>query len=88
MSVFVGWCYFMSHGYLPARTFWLLCQRGELPCGFARPAGWGDIVIAVLAVAVVGAMRTEFAKTTFAYLEHDLDSSTSFLLSSARSGLA
>jgi hypothetical protein len=42
--------------------FLLLCQRGQLPCGFARTAGWGDIVVAVLAVAVVGAMRTEFAK--------------------------
>jgi hypothetical protein len=42
--------------------FLLLCQRGQLPCGFARTAGWSDIVIAILAVAVVGAMRTEFAK--------------------------
>jgi hypothetical protein len=42
--------------------FLLLCQRDQLPCGFARTAGWGDIVIAILAVAVVGAMRTEFAK--------------------------
>jgi hypothetical protein len=42
--------------------FLLLCQRGQLPCGFARTAGWGDIVIAILAVTVVGAMRTEFAK--------------------------
>ena len=42
--------------------FLLLCQRGQLPCGFARTAGWGDIVIAILAVAVVGAMRTGFAK--------------------------
>ena len=42
--------------------FLLLCQRGQLPCGFARTAGWGDIAIAILAVAVVGAMRTEFAK--------------------------
>jgi len=42
--------------------FLLLCQRGQVPCGFARTAGWGDIVIAVLAMAVVGAMHTEFAK--------------------------
>ena len=42
--------------------FVLLCQRGQLPCGFARPAGWGDIVVAVLAVAVLGAMRTQLAK--------------------------
>jgi hypothetical protein len=42
--------------------FLLLCQRGQLPCGFARTAGWGDIGVAVLAVAVVGAMRTEFVK--------------------------
>lgn len=43
--------------------FLLLCQRGELPCGFAGPAGWGDIIVAVLALVVVVAMRTRFAKT-------------------------
>jgi hypothetical protein len=43
--------------------FLVLCQRSQLPCAFARPAGWGDIVVAVLALAVVGAMRTQFAKT-------------------------
>jgi hypothetical protein len=43
--------------------FLVLCQGGKLPCSFARPAGWGDIVVAVLALAVVGAVRTEFAKT-------------------------
>ena len=40
----------------------MLCQRGQLPCAFATPAGWGDIVIAILALAVVGAIRTGFAK--------------------------
>jgi hypothetical protein len=43
--------------------FLVLCQRGQLPCAFARPAGWGDIVVAVLALPVVGARRIEFAKT-------------------------
>ena len=43
--------------------FLVLCQRGQLPCGFARTAGWGDIIVGVLALAVVGAVRTEFAKT-------------------------
>jgi hypothetical protein len=43
--------------------FLLLCQRGQLPCGFARPAGWGDIVVAMLALAVVSAMHTQLAKT-------------------------
>src|SRR6266478_484830 len=43
--------------------FLVLCQRGQLPCAFATPAGWGDIGIGVLAVAVVSAMRpTQFAK--------------------------
>ncbi len=42
--------------------FLVLCQRSQLPCAFARPAGWGDIVIGVLA-AVVSAMPTQFAKT-------------------------
>jgi hypothetical protein len=45
--------------------FLVLCQRGQLPCAFAKPAGWGDIIVAVLALAVVAAMRTEFAKTVF-----------------------
>src|SRR6266480_1001106 len=43
--------------------FLVLCQCGQLPCAFARSAGWGDIVVAVLALAVVSAMRTQFAKT-------------------------
>jgi hypothetical protein len=42
--------------------FLALCQRGQLPCGFARPAGCGDIVVGLLALAVLGAMRTEFAR--------------------------
>jgi hypothetical protein len=43
--------------------FLVLCQRGELPCVFATRAGWGDIFVAVLALAVVAATRTRFAKT-------------------------
>jgi hypothetical protein len=43
--------------------FLVLCQRGQLPCGFAGPAGWGDIFVGLVALAVVGAMRDKFAKT-------------------------
>jgi hypothetical protein len=43
--------------------FLVLCQRRVLPCAFATPAGWGDIVIGVLAVALVGSMHIQFAKT-------------------------
>lgn len=42
--------------------FLVLCQRGQLPCGFATPAGWGDIIVAVFALAVIAAKRTEFAR--------------------------
>jgi hypothetical protein len=42
--------------------FLVLCHRSQLPCAFARPAGWGDIAVAVLALAVVSAMRAEFGK--------------------------
>jgi hypothetical protein len=41
----------------------VLCQSGQLSCGFAKPAGWGDMIVAILALAVVGAMRAQFAKT-------------------------
>jgi hypothetical protein len=43
--------------------FLVLCQRGQLPCGFARSAGWGDIAVATLALPVLGATRTQFTKT-------------------------
>jgi hypothetical protein len=43
--------------------FVMLCKRGQLPCAFAQPAGWGDMMVAVLALAIVGAMRNRFAKT-------------------------
>jgi hypothetical protein len=42
--------------------FLVLCRRGELPCAFAFPAGWGDIAVAVFAMAVVAVMRFQFAK--------------------------
>lgn len=33
--------------------FFFLCRRGELPFAFAAPAGWGDILVAVLAVLLL-----------------------------------
>lgn len=42
--------------------FLVLCRLGQLPCAFARPAGWGDIIVAILALAAISALRTEFAK--------------------------
>jgi hypothetical protein len=62
MSIFADSCYFTCHGYLLRRTFWYFVSA-QLPCAFAGPAGWGDIVIAVVAPAIVGAMRMQFAKT-------------------------
>jgi hypothetical protein len=63
LNVDVRWLVLLHVTRLFAGAYFLvLCQHGQLPCGFARPAGWGDIVIAVLALAVLGAMRTEFAK--------------------------
>jgi hypothetical protein len=63
LNVDVRWLVLLHVTRLFAGAYFLvLCQRGQLPCGFARPAGWGDIVVAVLALAALAATRTEFAK--------------------------
>ena len=63
LSVDVRWLVLFHVTRLFAGAYFLvLCQRGQLPCGFAGPAGWGDIFVAVLALALAGAMRAEFAK--------------------------
>ena len=33
--------------------FLAVCGRGELPCSFARPAGYGDILVAILAAGLL-----------------------------------
>ncbi len=33
--------------------FFYLCSRGELPFDFAAPAGWGDIIVAALAILLL-----------------------------------
>jgi hypothetical protein len=67
--------------------FLVLCQRSQLPCAFARPAGLGDIVIGGVAVAVVSAMHTQFAKT-FLLSWNTIGLIDIILLSRVRSGLA
>ena len=41
--------------------FLVLCRRGELPCAFATRAGWGDILVALLAMPVIAAVRGQSA---------------------------
>jgi hypothetical protein len=64
LNINLRWLVLFHVTRLFAGTYFLaLCQRGQLPCGFAKPAGWGDMIVAVLALSVVGAMRARFAKT-------------------------
>jgi hypothetical protein len=55
----VRWLVLLHLTRLFAGAYFLaLCQRGQLPCAFARPAGWGDIAVGVLAVALVSSLCT------------------------------
>ncbi len=47
--------------------FLVLYQRGELPYAFAVPAGWGDIAVAVLAIALI-AMGSSSGRPRAGYL--------------------
>jgi hypothetical protein len=63
LNIDLRWLVLLHLTRLFAGTYFLvLCQRSQLPCGFARPAGFGDFVIGVLAVASVSAMHTQFAR--------------------------
>jgi len=63
LNVDVGWLLLLHLTRLPAGVYFLLlCERGQLPCAFARPAGWGDISVAVLALIVVVLLWTPFAR--------------------------
>jgi hypothetical protein len=64
LNVDVRWLVLFHLSRLFAGVYFLVvCQHDQLPCKFGGPAGWGDIVVAVLALAVVGATRIQFAKT-------------------------
>ena len=63
--------------------FLVLCQRRQLPCGFARPAGWGDVIVAVLRWLWLARCALNLRRS-FSLSGTRLDLSTVFLLSSAR----
>jgi hypothetical protein len=63
LSIDLRWLVLFHVTRLIAGAYFLvLCQHGQLQCAFARLAGWGDIIVAVLALALVRAMHTGFAK--------------------------
>ena len=52
-TVDLRWLVLLHLSRLVGFYFLFLGERGEMPSGFARPAGWGDITVAVLATALV-----------------------------------
>ena len=53
MKVELRWLVLLHLTRFVGFYFFLLSSRGELPLAFAGPAGWGDIIIAVLAVLLL-----------------------------------
>ena len=53
MKVEMRWLVLLHLTRFVGFYFFLLCSRGELPFAFAAPAGWGDIVVAALAVLLL-----------------------------------
>jgi hypothetical protein len=53
MKVELRWLVLLHLTRFVGFYFFLLCSRGELPFAFAAPAGWGDIIVAALAVLLL-----------------------------------
>ena len=72
LNVDVRWLLLLHLTRLPAGVYFLLlCERDQLPCAFARPAGWGDMIVAFLALVVVGSDVDSICEGASAYLELD-----------------
>ena len=53
MKVELRWLVLLHLTRFVGFYFFFLCSRGELPFAFAGPAGWGDIIVAVLAILLL-----------------------------------
>jgi hypothetical protein len=53
MTVHLRWLVLLHLTRFVGFYFFVLCSRGELPFAFAAPAGWGDIIVAALAVLLL-----------------------------------
>jgi hypothetical protein len=53
MNVELRWLVLLHLTRFVGFYFFFLCSRGELPFAFAGPAGWGDIIVAALAILLL-----------------------------------
>jgi hypothetical protein len=53
MKVELRWLVLLHLTRFVGFYFFLLCSRGELPFAFAAPAGWGDVIVAALAILLL-----------------------------------
>jgi hypothetical protein len=66
--------------------FLVLHARGELPYAFAMPYGWGDIAVAVVAVALLALVRPAGPSGRGAYLAWNLIGAADILFVVATAG--
>jgi hypothetical protein len=59
MTIELRWLILLHLTRFVGFYFFLLCRRGELPYAFAAPAGWGDIIVATLAVLLLALSGTQ-----------------------------
>src|SRR5436190_7826209 len=62
MSMFAGCCYSILHDCLQAFTFCCFVSAANCRVRSQDPAGWGDMIVAFLALVVVVLMWAPFAK--------------------------
>jgi hypothetical protein len=88
MKVDLRWLVLLHVSRFVGFYFFYLCSRGELPFDFAAPAGWGDNIVAALAILLLALSGARKWKMLIAWNTIGLTDILFVVMTALRLGLA